>query len=201
MAMLQVTKDAEAKLADEYRRVQTHHDHALQLYAARAVLGPSVMRVFVADTMDDIRPFLGALPVKEAGALTSQAEYKEWFDAKTKLVANCLAKKNSKNSRVNPGIRWGHATKILALYMRDMVLSSRLFTEAEAERLTPWLYAPIDSIVIKRLGHLGVDPGFTRIKDIDTHDKFHGVQEVLGRVAKKVGVPRVWFDDNWGDRQ
>ena len=88
-----------------------------------------------------------------------------------------------------------------ALLMRDMVLSSRLFSDAEADRIAPWLYTPIDSIVIKRLRKLGVDPGFNLIKDIDTAEKFYGVHDVLGQAAKKVGVPRVWFDDNWGDRQ
>jgi hypothetical protein len=198
---MQVTPEAESKLLEEYHRIEKKHAQALQMYAARVVLGPSVMRVFVAKTMDDIRPLLGNLPVKKVAKLKSQAEYRAWFNANTQVIAESLALKNARNSRVNPGLQWGHATKILALLMRDMVLSSRLFTEVEAERLAPWLYAPIDSIVIKRLRGLRFDPGFKRIKDIDTAEKFYGVQGVLGAVAKKVGVPRVWFDDNWGDRQ
>jgi len=42
---------------------------------------------------------------------------------------------------------------------------------------------------------------FKAIKEIDTTEKFYDVQELLGEAAAKVGVPRVWFDDNWGDRQ
>jgi hypothetical protein len=78
---------------------------------------------------------------------------------------------------------------------------SRYFTDADAARISPWLYSPIDRVVIDRLRKLhGLLP-FRQIKGINTPEKFYLVQDLLGQAAAKVGVPRVWFDDNWGDRQ
>jgi hypothetical protein len=78
---------------------------------------------------------------------------------------------------------------------------SRYFTDAEAAVIVPWLYSPIDGVVIRRLGRLNGPLPFRKIKDIDEPEKFYRVQDLLGQAAAKVGVPRVWFDDNWGDRQ
>ena len=109
---------------------------------ARTVLGPSVTRVFVAGTIKDVRPLLEELPLRDVTGLRNESGYKAWFDAKARLVANRLRIRNANNPRVNPGLRWGHATKILALFMREMILNSRLFSDAEAERIAPRLYTP-----------------------------------------------------------
>lgn len=194
------TPELQEAFVDEFKRVKAGHAKALQARVARSVLGPSVMRVFATDTNDDVRPLLEKLSLHELTTLESEPDYKAWFDPKTRLVADKLRIRNASNDRVNPGLRWGHATKILALFMRDMVLSSRLFSDAEANRIAFWLYTPIDSIAMKRLRRLGADPGFSLIKDIDTREKFYGVQDALGEAARKVGVPRVWFDDNWAYR-
>jgi hypothetical protein len=42
---------------------------------------------------------------------------------------------------------------------------------------------------------------FKRIREIDTAKKFYDVQTALGAAAREAGVPRVWFDDNWSDRE
>ena len=42
------------------------------------------------------------------------------------------------------GYKWGHATKILTLYIREFVLNSRYFTDAQVQAILPWLYVPID---------------------------------------------------------
>jgi hypothetical protein len=52
-----------------------------------------------------------------------------------------------------------------------------------------------------RLRKLGMKLAFDRIREIDTAERFFGVQQQLGEAARKVDVPRVWFDDNWGDRE
>jgi hypothetical protein len=54
--------------------------------------------------------------------------------------------------------------------------------------------------VIRRLRKLGYAPPFRSIKEIDSSGKFYDVQNALGEAARSIGVPRVWFDDNWGQR-
>jgi hypothetical protein len=90
---------------------------------------------------------------------------------------------------------------VLALYLRDLVLYSRYFPDADVERIAFWLYCPVDSIVMKRMRELGEKPGVFLISGIDSARKFWHVQDTLGIAAERAGVPRVWFDDNWGDRE
>jgi hypothetical protein len=82
-----------------------------------------------------------------------------------------------------------------------MVLKSRHFNDNQVKRISSWLYIPIDSIAIKRLRKLGVKLPFNNIKEIHTSKMFYGTQDILAKAAIKANVPRIWFDDNWGDRQ
>jgi hypothetical protein len=116
-------------------------------------------------------------------------------------VAEVIKRLNGENPKIFPGYLWGHSTKVLTLYVREIVLNSRYFTDRQVEQMSCWLYTPIDSIIIKRLLDRGAQLSFRSIKQIDTAEKFYSVQELLGEAAAQVGVPRVWFDDNWGDRQ
>lgn len=94
----------------------------------------------------------------------------------------------------------GTFCKVLSLYLRDLVLHTRYFTDAQACAMSDWLYVPIDSILIERLRSLGVNIPFRQIREVDSEGKFYEVQKLLADAAAKVGVPRVWFDDNWADR-
>jgi len=53
---------------------------------------------------------------------------------------------------------------------------------------------------MKRLRELGEKPAVFKISGIDSPERFWRIQDLLGAAAARVGVPRVWFDDNWGDR-
>lgn len=186
-----------AVLEGEYRRLKGKHLLAIRRNAARAVLGPSVIRVFEPGTVTDVMPVLSRIKIEKLLTLADQEAYSAWFDQQVRKVANKLRRRNAHNARVNPGIRWGHATKIVALFVREIIERSRAFSDQDARRMAHWLYVPVDSIVMGRLQELGVRLEFTRIKEIDTREKFYGVQALLGQAARAVGVPRVWFDDNW----
>jgi hypothetical protein len=54
---------------------------------------------------------------------------------------------------------------------------------------------------MKRMRELGERPGVYQISGIDSSRRFWHVQDTLGAAASRAGVPRVWFDDNWGDRE
>jgi hypothetical protein len=133
--------------------------------------------------------------------IRSAAAYSSVFEYQLEYLAQSIRRSNRLNSRIKPGLKWGHATKVLCLYHRGMVLHSRFYGERTADRLSSYLFAPIDNVVIDRLRHLGYNPGVSNIKSIDTKRKFYKIQNDLGIAAKKVNVPRVWFDDNWGARQ
>lgn len=188
-------------LKEEFRRIKAQHRDALKKTTARVVLGPSVMRVFKKGTRNVLLPFLSELEVDEIIKYKDQAQYSDWFDKHVRTMARIIERKNPNNTRIRPGLEWGHTTKIMSLYVRDLVVSSRYFNDKDADRISFFLHAPIDSIAIKRLTGLGIRLPFTKIKEIDTREKFYSVQEFLANAAHEHRIPRVWFDDNWGDRQ
>ena len=191
-----------SQLEDEYRRIAAAHKAATRWFTARSCIPASVTRVFAAGTKVVLVPLLAHLPVDELSTLADQAAYRAWFTRQLDLVADEILRLNSPSTRphIHPGYKWGHATKVLALYVRDLVLFSRYFSDQDAQRIAFWLYCPVDSVVMKRLRELGEKPGVFQISGIDSPERFWRIQDLLGAAAARVGVPRVWFDDNWGDR-
>jgi hypothetical protein len=188
-------------LVDEFQRIKREHRKAVRHRAARVVLFPSLLRVYRRGTNKELFPVLVAVPVDELREVQTPEQFRTWFEAHLEVLAAAIDKLNRGNGKIYPGYKWGHATKILTLYLREIVLNSRYFKDAETERLATLLYIPIDNVSMKRLKELGHRLAFSAINQIDTPEKFYGIQEMLGQVAARVGVPRIWFDDNWGDRQ
>lgn len=190
-------------LDDEYRRIAAAHRAATRHFTARSCIPPSVTRVFAPGTKDVLLPVLAAIPVDELPALGGLAEFRAWFERQLDVVAAAILRLNPPAVRpgIHPGYKWGHASKVLALYLRDLVLYSRYFSDADVERVAPWLYCPVNSIVMKRMRELGERPGVFQISGIDSPSRFWHVLDTLGAAAARARVPRVWFDDNWGDRE
>lgn len=190
-------------LDSEYLRIATAHRAATRHFTARSCIPASVTRVFAKGTKDALLPVLVKIPVDELPGLESEAAFRPWFERELEVVVRAILRLNPPEIRpgIHPGYKWGHATKVLALYLRDLVLYSRCFADADAERIAFWLFCPVDSIVMKRMRELGERPGVYQISGIDSSRKFWHVQDTLGAAAARAGVPRVWFDDNWGDRE
>jgi hypothetical protein len=190
-------------LDDEYRRIAAANRAATRHFTARSCIPASVTRVFATGTKAALLPVLAAIPVDELPRLAGEAAFRAWFERQLEVVSAVILRLNPPEVRpgIHPGYKWGHASKVLALYLRDLVLSSRDFPDADAERIAFWLYCPVDSIVMKRMRELGEQPGVYLISGIDSPRKFWHVQDTLAAAAARAGAPRVWFDDNWGDRE
>jgi hypothetical protein len=188
-------------LDDEFRRIQKGHREQIRRRLARIVMGSSVARVFERDSPKEIWSFLTKIPVDELPSIKSQKDFKDWFERQLESLATTIHRKNGTNSRILPGYKWGHATKILCLYLRDITLHREYFTDQQVERVVRWLYVPLDSVNMASLKRCGVPLDFCKIKEIDTEEKFYQVQDHLARAADRVGVPRIWFDDNWSGRE
>lgn len=191
----------ERKLEREFERIKLDHHEALKATAARVVLGSSVIRVFEKGTKKKLMTVLARIRIDGLYKVRNQQQFKLWFEKELNKVAVAVRKTNRANCRIYPGYKWGHSTKVLTLYIREMVLKSRHFNDNQVKRISSWLYIPIDSIAIKRLRKLGVKLPFNNIKEICTSKMFYGTQDILAKAAIKANVPRIWFDDNWGDRQ
>jgi hypothetical protein len=188
-------------LIEEYVRLKKNHRKAIRTRLARITIGASVGRVFKEKTKKQIWPILKKIPVDEILRLKHEQSYKEWFKRQLRILAHQIGRTNKGNTRIFPGYKWGHATKILSLYLHDIVMHGEYFQQNDRERVKYWLYCPIDGLVMKSLKKCGVPLGFTKIKDIDTEGKFFDVQDLLKEAAQEAGAPRIYFDDNWADRE
>ena len=187
-------------LVEEFREIKRGHWSALRTRIARTALGPSVLRVFERGTKEEVIPVLSDMDPDELLEVKSKDAFRLWFEDELALVADCIRAHNRSNSRIFPGYKWGHATKVLTLFLRDIVVHSRHFSDQQVEQISPLLYAPVDGMVIKWLRKLEMKPPFNRINQIDSAKKFYWVQDLLGEAADEVGVPRIWFDDVWARR-
>jgi hypothetical protein len=200
--ILNMKKTHYPHLDEEFRRLRDDHHKAIRITAARGVLGAAVMRVYKRGTRAALMTILAEkINIDALSSIRDQKAFSRWYDTQLALVARGIKKLNKGNSRISPGVKWGHAAKVLSLFVRDLVLRSDYFSRKDVRRMVGFLHAPVDSIVIERFRELKVPLRFSRIKDIDSRSKFDEVQKALSSSASKAGVPRVWFDDNWGDRQ
>jgi hypothetical protein len=187
-------------LADEFARIKKDHNVAMRARAARAVLGASVLRVFAKDTKADLFEALTSIPVNDLRTVRTEPRFRTWFERQLRVIDRAIAKRNRSNARILPGAKWGHATKVLSLFVREIVSNSRFFGDEDARRLESFLYVPLDSINIGRLRDVGTRLPFSLIREVDTSRKFYQTQDLLRDEARHVGVPRIWFDDNWAIR-
>jgi hypothetical protein len=172
-------------LAEEFGRIKNNHKEAIKIRVARVCFSGSTGRVFES---------------KSSGGI--KAKFQIWFEKNLEEVVKAVPDKTSRGEKISEGARkWGYGTKILNLFVRDIVLHSRYFTDTQSERMQKFLYVPIDGIIIDKLCKLGEKLCFDKIKEIDTREKFYEIQNRLGQAASEFSVPRVWFDDNWGNRK
>ena len=186
-------------IANELRMRHSRTRESVRHWCARAATSSSVVRVFAKETKEDLLRVLLTIPVEAISQLSGRENFEEWFETQLERVARAIYKRNKTNVRVNPGLKWGHAAKVLALYLRDVVLHSRFLTDAEVARVAPWLFVPVDSKVMERLADLGVKLPFTQIRQIASKDAFYRVQNMLANNCDP-GIARVVFDDVWADR-
>jgi len=189
-----------AALAEEVERIGRLHEKAVVRTVARGAVPSSVGRVFRPGTKDALVESLPTLRIRELVELRDASAYRAWFVRALDLVADTALKLNPKrlNDRIHPGYKWGHSSKVLSLFVRDLLLFSRFLPAEEAGRLEPWLYCPVDGIVIDRMRRLGFDPGVRFIREID-EENFWTIQARLGDGAASTGIARVWFDDIWSE--
>lgn len=191
----------DCRLRKKYEDIGNKHRSSLLKISARSVLGSSVIRVFNGESKPILLNYLERIDINDLLRLKDETDYKSWFKNHLSKLSQEIKKTNPQNTSIYPGYKWGHATKILNLYIREVVEYKRYFRESEAAKIRKWLYVPIDSQVMKKIRALGYTLPFNKIKDIDTAKKFYDVQDLLGRAASAVNVPRIWFDDVWADRE
>ena len=193
----QVTEELVAK----FQRLDRRKKDAVVERTAKVVLGPSVVRVFKSKTSEDLFRALKSLDLDELRSCTTQERFDDFFFYALRKVDAAILEKNGNNSRVGDGHKWGHAAKVLCLYLRDLVLYTRYFDDEDALRLQNLLYMPVDSVVMKHLRACGVRITPQRIKEIDSEEQFRAIQTLFAEAARRAHVPKILFDDVWGENR
>lgn len=175
---------------------KNHKAYALQRIIKNCV-GPSTLRTLAPGTKSDIAKLLSNIEVHSMKAINSEEEFMDWFTEHVKLIGQHLKMKN-RNTKRNASLTWGYGSKILALYLRDLFNCNQLVTSREAKKFTPWLYCPIDRIILRQIGKSpGINQNIKGILDIDSSEKFYKIQRHLKTHANAAKTHRVYFDDIW----
>jgi hypothetical protein len=190
----------EKNLINEYRIIKKQHESNLIGIAAKVVLGSSVIRVFCKGTKQKLYEALKQIKIKEIKNIKCQKDYEKWFKTNLNNLSKVIKKSNpeSKKHNIYPGYKWGHAAKILNLFIREIVENRRYFNDKEVNKIRNYLYMPIDSKVIKAISKTNVKLKAKKIKDIATKKEFDNIQKTLGDASLEARCPRIWFDDVWG---
>lgn len=79
----------------------------------------------------------------------------------------------------------------------EIVANRELFSDADWQRLRPFLHIPIDVTVTYHLSQL--DPSFPSVWVLKsmTKDQYLAVQDAARRLAQARGVPAIWFEAAW----
>lgn len=198
--MFHAPPEAIERTVRRFREIHSRRIESCLRWAAYASTVPSVMRVFRPGSRQDVLPTLLSVAVDELRNVAGADDYRRWYIRALDQLVESLQRRNRDNTRVQPGLRWGHATKILSIYVREVLFHTRYFTEDEYRRTGPFLYVPFDSIVMRELVSCGVTLPFFQIKSIDSEEKFFSAQDLLFRSAEAVGTWAIWFDDVWAAR-
>lgn len=109
------TLKAYPSLVKKYQEIDDNFQDAIKRRVARLVPGSSVIRPFKPGTAHDISGALLAIDVDALPHIESQAKFHRWFKHQVKKLAPTIKIRiKPRKYRAN---NWGHAAKILCLYL------------------------------------------------------------------------------------
>jgi len=162
----------------------------------KVVLGSSVIKVFVEKTKPILAEKLKEVDVNAILNFQKQDEYDNWHDSETGKIYEALKSKADNIARINSneGLKYGHGTKILNLFVGHLVFYSQYFTREEVEKVKYFLHVPLDSKVFKVLKKCHIENVPEWIKDV-TRDVYKDIQEEIRDTARKFNLPPLFFDE------
>jgi hypothetical protein len=195
-------------LESEFKKIHDDHRKMVPLRSAKVVLGSSVIRALPKKTKEKLENKLAELTATDLKKWTEYS-FKTNFVKKVKEIKKMIPKerkvmKRNKRIRCKQKVnKDAHASKILALYCRELLMESlaaNIINYKIYSRIEKLLFCPVDSKVIKKLREF--KEGKQRLKNtisMKTMDKnsFEEIQDWLAIGAERTLTPRIWFDDVW----
>lgn len=160
----------------------------------KIILGSSVIRVFSKGTKPALMKGLKAIPVNELNQLTTQTEFDSWHQSHVRKIQRILERSDKDRARFEKGELFGHATKVVNLYLGHLVLYSHYFKKVTINRVKYLLHVPLDSKVFIALrGEPSlIVPGSIKELKSGSYDK---IQKAIREHALNAGLPAIYFDE------
>ena len=171
------------------------YKRAVKKRIAKIILGSSVIRAFEKDSKPLLLNCLINLEVDTLATIKTESEYDKWHSRKITSIYNCLLKTNKRKFKKNlVGLKWGHATKVLNLYVGHLYYYSPYYGKLKRKfKAHLFFHIPLDSKVFAALKKCNVDVP-KNIKTINVVI-YKEIQNTLRKVAQKKRVDPLRFDE------
>lgn len=173
---------------------QEQHREALIRRRIKFVVEKGAMaRLFRAGTNAALQEELARrIRPEELSRIQTRDEYDSWLLA---TVESSCWEPYSRNGLDDD--RWAYFAKVVNIVVYEIVANRELFSEADWQRLRPYLHIPVDVTVTYHLSKLEPSfPGVWVLKGM-TKDQYTSVQDAARRLAREYGVPPIWFEAAW----
>ncbi len=173
----------------------TYHKGLIKKRIIKIILGSSVIRALPAGTKPILMPCLESLPVYELLKTNSQKAFNIWHKKQVAKVKKCLIRCNKESKRFDKDEQlFGHAAKILNLFLSHLVLYSAYFSQHVIIKTKYFLHVPLDRNVFSAIG---VDESLkapTSIKSLKSKT-YYLIQDAIRESAAKSDLPAIYFDE------
>lgn len=162
---------------------------------AKVTLGSSVIRTFKSGTKEHLESALKKIDLDSLKLVKSKEQYDAWHLVQLNAVSKALSKTEGNGVKLGKGIKWGHAAKVLNIFIALLVFYSPVFEGYKNIGIIKnYLHAPFDSKVFKKLKELGVKDVPTSIKSIDLV-RYRYLQNVIYSAARNTRVSPFLLDE------
>ncbi len=160
----------------------------------KIILGSSVIRAFSKGTKPLLMKGLKAIPINEIDQLTTQTEFDSWHKSQVGKIQTILVRGDKETARFGNGELYGHAAKVVNLYIGHLLLFSQYFKKVTINRVKHFLHVPLDrKVFIALKGEKSIIVPKS-IKELipGTYDS---IQNAIRKHALNAGLPAIYFDE------
>lgn len=173
--------------------VEEHRDALIRRRIKFVVEKGAMARLFKGGTHGALQDevFRSIVPA-ELARIQTRAEYDAWLLG---AIESPRWQPYSRNGLDTD--RWAYFAKLVNIVVYEVLANRELFSEADWQRLRPFLHIPIDATVTYHLSE--ADQGFPsvwRLKGM-TKAQYMRVQAAVRELADRHGVPPIWFEAAW----
>lgn len=179
----------------QYLSIEKNYKHAIKMRVCKIILGSSVIRAFKPKTKADLLISLIKIDFKGLYSINSEKKYDAWHKKRVDAIYKSLLRNNEVKFKDDlEGLKWGHATKILNLYIGHLLYYSPYFGNAKyINRIYTYLHTPLDSKVFKVLkkSMVATPKSIKSIRRVE----YLTIQQILREKAKPFSIASIVFDE------